>query len=130
MIQVTQTIVRLLSELDLKQAAREQPPEFCMTICATEGRDVKPLVTLREALADPALLGHVLGGDTWAAWRVLLIAAVGEALTDYERALFAKLTGRECEPGRRVEELIGRRRPARRQVARDVYARRLCRWLV
>jgi hypothetical protein len=37
---------------------------------------------------------------------------MGEALTDEERAIFAKLTGREREPGERVDELwcvIGRR---------------------
>jgi hypothetical protein len=42
----------------------------------------------------------------------LLIAAMGEPLTDEERAIFAKLTGREREPGERVDELwcvIGRR---------------------
>jgi hypothetical protein len=36
-----------------------------------------PLISLREALADPALLGSSLAGDSWAAWRTLLIAAVG-----------------------------------------------------
>jgi hypothetical protein len=46
-----------------------------------------------------------LGGDSWLAWRVLLIAAMGEPLTDEERAIFAKLTGREREPGERVDEL-------------------------
>jgi hypothetical protein len=54
----------------------------------------------------------VLSGDTWRTWRVLLIAAMGEVLTADERALFSKLTGREHEPGQRVEEfvaVIGRR---------------------
>jgi hypothetical protein len=67
---------------------------------------------MRQALDDPALLGATLVGDSWAAWRVLLIAAMGERLTRAERALFAKLTGRSREPGNRVEELwavIGRR---------------------
>ena len=64
-------------------------------------------VSLRRALTDPCLLGRVLGGDTWRAWRTLLIAAMGEPLRDDERALFVKLTGRECEPSQRVEELIG-----------------------
>jgi hypothetical protein len=39
-------------------------------------------VSLRKALADPR--------------RVLLIAAVGEALTDSERIIFRQLTGRAC----------------------------------
>jgi len=37
--------------------------------------------TMREALTDPALLGSVLRGDSWRAWRILLIAANGEALS-------------------------------------------------
>ncbi|MEJ0076853.1 MAG: hypothetical protein WDO17_15655 [Alphaproteobacteria bacterium] len=68
---------------------------------------MRPTVTLRKALADPALLGTILSGDSWRAWRVLLIAAMGEPLTDDERVIFKKLTGREREPGQRVEELLG-----------------------
>lgn len=73
---------------------------------------MRPTVTLRKALSDPALLGKVLVGPSWAAWRVLLIAAMGEALTDDERVIFKALTGREQEPLQRVEELeavVGRR---------------------
>jgi hypothetical protein len=73
---------------------------------------MKPTVSMREALSDPALLGGVLVGDSWQAWRVLLIAAMGEQLTDAEREIFKKLTGREREPLKRVEEfvaIIGRR---------------------
>lgn len=73
---------------------------------------MKPLVSLREALADPRLLGGAMPGDSWAVWRTLLIAAVGEALTNDERAVFAQLTGRDREPLQMVEELwaiVGRR---------------------
>jgi hypothetical protein len=49
-----------------------------------------PFVTMRPALSDEHLLGAVLGGDSWLAWRILLIAAIGEVLTDEERAIFAK----------------------------------------
>jgi hypothetical protein len=73
---------------------------------------MRPRVALRQALADPALLGDVLVGDSWSAWRTLLIAAMGEALTDDEREVFTKLTGREREPLARVEEfaaVVGRR---------------------
>lgn len=73
---------------------------------------MKPLVSLREALADPALLGGAIPGDSWAVWRALLIAAVGEPLTDAERALFTKVTDRPHEPGEPVGELwciVGRR---------------------
>jgi hypothetical protein len=71
-----------------------------------------PTIALREALTDPALLGNVLAGDSWSAWRVLLIASMGEALTDDERVIFKALTGRDHEPLQRVEELeavVGRR---------------------
>jgi hypothetical protein len=64
-----------------------------------------PTVSIRDALTDPALLGSILAGESWQAWRVLLIAGMGEALTDKERGIFTKLTGRESEPLQRVEEL-------------------------
>ena len=73
---------------------------------------MRPRTTLREALSDPALLGHVLKGDSWLPWRVLLIAAMGEALTDDERSIFTQLTGRAREPLQPVKELeavVGRR---------------------
>jgi hypothetical protein len=63
-------------------------------------------VSLRKALADPKLLGNALSGESWLPWRILLIAAVGEALTDDERAIFRKLTGRAREPGMPVHELV------------------------
>lgn len=73
---------------------------------------MRPTVSLRKALADKGLLGNVLDGDSWAAWRILMIAAMGEALSDDERVLFKQLTGREREPGERIEEaafVVGRR---------------------
>jgi hypothetical protein len=74
---------------------------------------MKQHVAMRAALDDPALLGSILPGPSWAAWRVLLIASMGEPLlTDEERATFAHLTGRPAEPLQRVEEfwgVIGRR---------------------
>ncbi len=79
-----------------------------------------PTVPLRKALADKKLLGNVLAGPTWRAWRVLLIAAMGEALTDDERTIFTKLTGRAHESLHRVEELcavIGRRGGKSRSMA-------------
>jgi hypothetical protein len=67
---------------------------------------MKPTISLRKALADEQLLGRVLAGDTWRAWRILLIASMGEPLREDERTLFAELTGREREPSQRVEELV------------------------
>jgi hypothetical protein len=71
-----------------------------------------PRVSLREALADINLLGNALASESWTTWKTLLIAAMGEALTDEERSVFRKITQREHEPDRIVEELvavIGRR---------------------
>jgi hypothetical protein len=73
---------------------------------------MKPSITIRKALTDPKLLGKVLTGPSWQAWRTIMIAAMGEALTDNERTTFTALTGRTKEPLRRVEEfeaVVGRR---------------------
>jgi hypothetical protein len=67
---------------------------------------MKPRCTLRRALSDPKLLGHALVGNSWSVWRILLIAAVGERLTESERAIFKKITGRAHEPGKPVHELV------------------------
>jgi hypothetical protein len=73
---------------------------------------VKPTVSVRKALDDTKLLGQAFPGPTWRCWRTLLIAAMGEELTNDERALFKSLTGREREPLHRVDEfaaVVGRR---------------------
>jgi hypothetical protein len=79
-----------------------------------------PRVLLREAFSDPNLLGTALAGDSWRSWRTLLIAAMGEELRDDEREIFSKLTGRDREPLRRVDQfaaVIGRRGGKSRAVA-------------
>jgi hypothetical protein len=61
-----------------------------------------------------------LRGGSWAKWRVLLIAAMGEELNSNERAIFMALTGRERGPLNRVEELwaiMGRRSGKTRAIA-------------
>ena len=73
---------------------------------------MNPAITLRRSLSDPNLLGSALAGDTWSAWRAMLIAGMGEALTDAEREIFTRLTGRPREPLQRIEEaafVVGRR---------------------
>ena len=73
---------------------------------------LRKLIAMREALQSPAYFGALLSGDSWQAWRVLLIAIVGEALTDDERVIFKALTGRDSEPLEPVEEfwaIVGRR---------------------
>jgi hypothetical protein len=91
---------------------------------------MKPRCTLRRALGDANLLGGILDGDSWLPWRVLLLAAMGEPLSDDERAIFTKLTGRQQEPGKRVEEfvgVIGRRGGKSRAIATlAVYIAALC----
>ena len=67
---------------------------------------MRPQVNLRKALSDPHLLGSALPGDTWKPWRTLLIVAMGEELTEDERAIFKQMTAREREPGERVNEVV------------------------
>jgi hypothetical protein len=73
---------------------------------------VRKLVSAREALADPQLLGNCLVGESWAMWRMLLMALMGEELTPEELDQFESVTGRKVSPTSPVEEaalLIGRR---------------------
>ena len=81
---------------------------------------MRPIVTMRCALADPDLFGKVLAGKSWASWRVLLIAICGEPLTETERTVFAALTDRASVPLAPVEEfwgVIGRRSGKTRAMA-------------
>jgi len=73
---------------------------------------MKPITSARDAFADDDLLGHALKGETWRPHRILLMAAMGEELTEDERAIFRKFTQREREPGRVVAEFctVGGRR--------------------
>lgn len=91
-----------------------------------------PLVSMREALADPALLGEAIPGDSWSLWRTLLIAAMGESLTDDERVAFQAVTGRDMEPLERVDELwciVGRRGGKTRAAGTfGAYLSALCDW--
>lgn len=67
---------------------------------------LKKLVPIREALEREDLLAHALPGDSYRLARILLIAAMGEELTDEERELFRSVTGREREPGFQVDEMV------------------------
>ena len=81
---------------------------------------MRKLVSMREALSDPAYFGSVLAGPTWDAWRVLLIAIMGEPLKVEELATFALLTGRTASPAEPVEAfwaVIGRRGGKTRAIA-------------
>src|SRR6516225_359109 len=87
---------------------------------------------MRQALADPLLLADAMKGETWAGWRVLLTAAVGEELTDDERVIFKTFTGRDHEPGKMIDTWLtvsGRRSGKTTAVAvLVVYLACLCDW--
>jgi hypothetical protein len=81
---------------------------------------LRKLVSMRDALSDPAYFGEVYSGESLASWRVLLIAALGEELLDTERDLFQAVTAREREPLEPVAEfwgVIGRRGGKTRSMA-------------
>jgi hypothetical protein len=63
--------------------------------------------TMRQAITDPTLFANHMQGPSWSRWRVILIAAMGEELTPAERETFKRLSGRDHEPGARVDELWG-----------------------
>ena len=89
-----------------------------------------PRVAMREALSDPNLLGTAIAGDSWRSWRALLIAAMGEELTEDERIIFKQLTGRDREPKQRVDQfvaIVGRRGGKSRSMAtKAAYLAGLC----
>jgi hypothetical protein len=72
-----------------------------------DGPKMRPLFSMRSALESPKLFGKILAGDSWSVWRVVLIAAMGEELTPAERVIFKQVSGRDHEPGVRIEELVG-----------------------
>jgi hypothetical protein len=79
-----------------------------------------PKVTLRRALEDDKLLGRALSGESWANWRALLLAIMGERLNPTELQRFRTLTGRYAPLDARVDEfwgVIGRRGGKSRAIA-------------
>jgi hypothetical protein len=49
-------------------------------------------VTIHDLMTDPDLFGDQFGGDSWAAWRVLLAGFYGLPMDDVEFALFQRIT--------------------------------------
>ena len=81
---------------------------------------MKAIMTMRDALEHREIFGSILPGESWASWRVLLIAMMGEPLRDDERPIFESLTGRPSEPLQRVDEfwaIVGRRGGKTRAIA-------------
>lgn len=87
---------------------------------------------MRLALEHPNFFAGVLDGDSWRTWRILLIAAMGEPLTDVERVTFEAITGRPHESLQRAEELwgiVGRRGGKTRAIAvLACYIAAMCEW--
>jgi hypothetical protein len=75
--------------------------------------NLRKLVKMREALDSDGYFDRLLSGDSWRSWRALLIAIVGEALTEDERAIFKAITGRDNEPLEPVEEFWAAKRAPR-----------------
>jgi hypothetical protein len=91
-----------------------------------------PIVTLRQALEDPDLLGNVIPEDSWRLWRTLLIAAMGEPLDAGETELFRSVCGDRNPPAQRVSQFVaaaGRRAGKDRAVScLATYLSALCDW--
>jgi hypothetical protein len=79
-------------------------------------------------LTDTNLLGDILVGPSWDGWKALLLASVGEVLTDEERAHFTRLTERAREPGNgalcEIFLVVGGRRGGKSRALTT-----LCAWL-
>jgi hypothetical protein len=67
---------------------------------------MKRLLPLRRALEDEHLFGNEVAGDSWAAMKAIVLAALGEALTEDERAYFQKLTKLDQESLQRAKRLV------------------------
>ena len=63
-----------------------------------------PMLTIDEALSDPALFQPWFKGDTWNGWRAILKAAFALPMTDDERAFFRTVADRD-PPAKPVKEL-------------------------
>jgi hypothetical protein len=95
------------------------------------GRVMRARISLREALADPQLLGHALAGDSFKLWRTILIATMGEPLSEGERARFREFTDRDPpdEPVREAAFIVGRRGGKDRAASALVaYLATCCEW--
>ena len=56
-------------------------------------------MTILDALDDPALFAPLFPEpETWAAWRAFLAAVYALPMTEVERAIYTKHTGRETPP--------------------------------
>jgi hypothetical protein len=63
-----------------------------------------PMISITDAMGDPALFGPHFEGPSWDMWRAVIKAAFCEPMTDAERKLFREIAERE-PPAHRVSEL-------------------------
>ena len=82
----------------------------------------KSISTIIQCLDDPKLFGRVedFSKPSWSAWRTLLKASFGLAMTDAELTIFTECTGRDAAPTAPVREgwwICGRRAGKSRMVA-------------
>jgi hypothetical protein len=68
---------------------------------------MRKIISLRQALSDAQYFGGQLTGPSWAPWRALLLAILGEPLMPDELATFSSLTGRQSAPLEPVREFAG-----------------------
>ena len=129
------SLVRLSARVGINRVPKNVTPSLNEYVASDldlrdRGCGMTPTVSIRKALSDPNLLGTTLAGDTWSAWRTLLVAMMGEQLTDDEREVFKSLTGgREREPLQRVDEfaaVVGRRGKSRSMSTLACYLAGLC----
>jgi hypothetical protein len=87
---------------------------------------------MRRALAEPDLLGGAIPGDSWRAWRIMLIGLLGEPLDEEELSIFTELTGGRDAPLKPVSEawlIMGRRSgKTRASATAAAYFAVLCDW--
>ncbi|MGQ7242943.1 hypothetical protein ACUN9V_05700 [Salinicola sp. V024] len=63
------------------------------------------MITIRDAMTDPALFGNQFGGASFDAWRALLAGFYGLSLNDDELTHWSELTGRTEAPKAAHDEL-------------------------
>jgi hypothetical protein len=81
------------------------------------------MLSIVDALDDPALFGPWFNGPSWAVWKIIIKAAFGIKLSRSERKIFRSVAGRD-PPRKRVRELwiIAGRRAGKDSIASAIEA--------
>ena len=87
-----------LTALGLDRRIKDVTPSSTYRCVEQRKASMKAIMSMRDALEHPDIFGTMLAGESWAAWRVLLIAVMGEELTNAERDIFCDLTGATRSP--------------------------------